>query len=322
MTTILAVKSMSLVTPSDTLVTEKLAEYAKNADGAFAANTINAIASDTAHFSAWCHSHGATALPTTAQTLADYIRDMMGSYAPATIRRRMASIAHMHRAAGLADATKEDKVKLALRRMARMKRNRQKQASPITENDVSAILATTGNSLIDLRDKVLLLMARDMLARRSELTAIRIQDISFQDDGAATVLIGRSKTDQEGDGVHMWISQRTASAIQKWLVASNINDGYLLRSVRRGGHTIGKKLSDRCASERFKLMAERAGITSDNISGHSARIGMAQDLAAAGADLPELMTAGRWKSPKMPARYIERTVAARGAVAKYHEQRR
>ena len=36
------------------------------------------------------------------------------------------------------------------------------------------------------------------------------------------------------------------------------------------------------------------------------RVGMAQDLAASGVELPELMTADRWKNPLMPARYTER----------------
>ena len=33
------------------------------------------------------------------------------------------------------------------------------------------------------------------------------------------------------------------------------------------------------------------------------RVGMAQDLAAAGTELPAPMTAGRWASPAMSARY-------------------
>ena len=45
---------------------------------------------------------------------------------------------------------------------------------------------------------------------------------------------------------------------------------------------------------------------------------MAQDLSAAGAELPELMTAGRWDSPTMPARYTEAQAAGKGAVARYH----
>ena len=37
---------------------------------------------------------------------------------------------------------------------------------------------------------------------------------------------------------------------------------------------------------------------------------MAQDLARAGIELPSLMTAGRWKTPVMPAHYIRNEVAA------------
>ena len=45
---------------------------------------------------------------------------------------------------------------------------------------------------------------------------------------------------------------------------------------------------------------------------------MVQDLAAAGVELPALMTAGRWKSSRMPGRYTERQAAGRGAVARYY----
>jgi hypothetical protein len=48
---------------------------------------------------------------------------------------------------------------------------------------------------------------------------------------------------------------------------------------------------------------------------------MAHDLVAGGADLKVIMQAGRWKSPAMPARYAERLLAGRGAVARYHERR-
>ena len=38
---------------------------------------------------------------------------------------------------------------------------------------------------------------------------------------------------------------------------------------------------------------------------------MAQDLSAVGAELPEIMTVGRWEIPTMPARY---THAARRGI--------
>ena len=49
---------------------------------------------------------------------------------------------------------------------------------------------------------------------------------------------------------------------------------------------------------------------------------MAQDLAATGVELPALMTAGQWKSSKMPVRYTERQAAGRGAVDRYYQDDR
>ena len=47
---------------------------------------------------------------------------------------------------------------------------------------------------------------------------------------------------------------------------------------------------------------------------------MAQDLAAEGYSLAQLMTAGRWTNPAMPARYTRNQAAARNAVAQYYRQ--
>ena len=63
-----------------------------------------------------------------------------------------------------------------------------------------------------------------------------------------------------------------------------------------------------------------SGFLGEGFTGHSGRVGMAQDLASTGTELPALMTAGRWKNSKMPARYTERQAAGRGAVAKYYQE--
>ena len=52
--------------------------------------------------------------------------------------------------------------------------------------------------------------------------------------------------------------------------------------------------------------------------GYSGRVGMAQDLVKGAVELPGLMTAGRWKRSKLPARYTEGQAAGRGAVARYY----
>jgi len=71
----------------------------------------------------------------------------------------------------------------------------------------------------------------------------------------------------------------------------------------------------------MKKLAKRGRIAHERVSGHSLRAGMAQDLVGAGAELPAVMQAGRWRTPAMPARYAERLLAARGAVARYYERR-
>ena len=68
---------------------------------------------------------------------------------------------------------------------------------------------------------------------------------------------------------------------------------------------------------RIKRAALEAGL-GEGFSGHSPRVGMAQDLARAGIELPRLMTAGRWRSPRMPALYTRNEMLAKGAVAEFY----
>ena len=51
-------------------------------------------------------------------------------------------------------------------------------------------------------------------------------------------------------------------------------------------------------------------------SGHSVRIGVAQDMVSAGFSLPEIMLSGGWKSPEMVSRYSEHLQVRKGAAAK------
>ena len=62
-------------------------------------------------------------------------------------------------------------------------------------------------------------------------------------------------------------------------------------------------------------MAHTAKIEID-LTGHSARVGTAQDMVAAGFSLAEIMQAGGWKTPDMIARYSEHLQARNGASAK------
>ncbi len=306
----------SLAAPANDDPKAGLAVYIASIVGAYSPKTLRILFDDFTRFDDWCEAHGFASAPADPDTLAIYVDHMARTYAPATVRRHLASIAHALKALGEEDATKAKAVRLAVRKMDRRLGTRQKQAAAITEKDVAEIINTTGNTLIDLRDVAMLLTARDLLARRSELVNITVEELSFHGERGATVLIPKSKTDPSGKGSVSWLSSQTVTLIKAWLKASGVTSGHLFRSVSKSGR-VGRCLSGRDVARRFKVLAHRAGMNPDTISGHSCRVGMTQDLTAAGAELAELMIAGRWKSPQMPARYAERAVAERGAVAKY-----
>jgi hypothetical protein len=57
----------------------------------------------------------------------------------------------------------------------------------------------------------------------------------------------------------------------------------------------------------------------EQVSGHSVRVGADPDLLALNIDLASVMQAGRWKSTRMPMRYGEEVLAARGGMARAAE---
>jgi integrase len=297
-----------------------------------APSTLRAIRTDVRRWTTWCRLVRTGSLPARPMDLAAFVDAHADTWSPATLRRVLASIARVHRVLGLPDPTKDEEVRVALRGMARRRaeagKGRQRQAAGLTERAVDAMLATLGDRLIDLRDRALLLAGRDLLARRSELVALGVSDLAPSDEGGATVLIGRSKTDQEGQGTYRYLGPETYAAVRAWLDAAGLADGPLFRSVHVTGK-VGAKLHEANINDVFKKLARRAapalrrrGIDPDGISGHSCRVGMAQDLVAAGFDVAAIMQAGRWKSSAMVARYTERLQVARGAIAQYHAQRR
>ena len=143
---------------------------------------------------------------------------------------------------------------------------------------------------------------RDAMLRRAEAAAIRWSDIEQTSDGSGRLNIERSKTDQTGEGSTAYLSPATIDALSQ--------------IPRKGESVFGLSASQIC--RRIQAAAEAAGLGS-GFSGHSCRVGMAIDLARAGTDMTSLMNAGRWRSPRMPARYTRNEVAGRNAVARLYQ---
>ena len=286
------------------------------AGGALSTNTERAMRSDLAIYAAWCDERAVPALPANAETIAAFVDAMAKVRAPASVRRYVASIAAAHRALGLGKTARSEPVRRALQRMHRRKGRRQEQAKGLTGALRERLLDAAGDELIDARNRALLAVAYDTLLRRGELVSLQLTDIVEELDGSATVLVRRSKADPEGRGATVYLARDSVALVREWLARSAVGEGMVFRSLCRG--EVGKRLDASQVPRIFKAMAERAGLpveVVERISGHSTRVGAAQDMVAGGIGMAAILHAGRWKTTAMVNRYGERLLARRSGAA-------
>ena len=294
-------------------------------DHEMAANTLRNYRSQWLAFRSWAIGRGESPLPAEPAQVAAYLAERIESrgHRPATLRAAASAIAFIHRRTGHEDLCASADVKRVLRSAARKAGQAQKQAKGLTADALAAIEATTAESrrargrgferaeTAEKRgrlDIALIRLMRDAMLRVSEAASLHWDDLSEDPDGTGRLLIRRSKTDREGAGAVAYVSAPTMAALA------------LTRNGAPPDQTMFS-LGPSQISKRIKRAALAAGL-GEGFSGHSPRVGMAQDLARAGIELPSLMTAGRWRSPMMPALYTRNETASRGAVAQFYRDHR
>lgn len=319
-------------------------------------NTRRAFRSDLAIWGEWCRRRRLDPPKAQASDVAAYVRELAGidlsaeeTRAMATIERYLVSIGWAYRMAGLEDPTVAPLVRLEKKAARKALGVRQRQArairfkgdiadfdSPASGVCLAHLLKACRRDLLGLRDAALLRVAYDSAARRSELVAIDVDHIEGPDgEGAGTLFIPSSKTDQEGEGAYAYLSPATMAAIDRWRAAASIARGALFRRIethfdgsvaaigRMALHpnsiTLIYRRLIRSAFDK-KLLgamgeADVARWIAD-VSSHSIRVGVAQDNFAADESLPAIMQAYRWRDPRTVMRYGARLVTKSGASAR------
>jgi integrase len=301
----------------------------QRAQGAYPPNTRKAWACDWAVFIGFCESLKVCPLPATSETVAAFVRFCReAAKKPATVRRYLSTIALAHRVAKLMNPCDDEAVRLEIKGLTNIVSVRQRQARALGWEQIKQFLDTAGRSLPATRERALICVAYDTMARRSELVAFDLDDFRFLTDGTGRALIRRSKTDQVGEGNAAYLSRTTVRYLKLWLDAAQITEGAVLRRVigrgtaqdlPAGRGRIAERLSVDAIAQAFKRVAKWIKMPADEVaqvSGHSIRIGATQDLLALNIDLASVMQAGRWKTNRMPMRYGEHVLAARGGMAR------
>lgn len=285
-----------------------LAQTMAKIEGAYAPATIRAYRENFEKFISYCSKVDACPIPAMPDTVANYVAAISdGSLKSSSIRLTVASISAIHRFNQLPDPTKDAEVTLQLRRTYRQLGRAQAQAYGINQNLLQKMLSAANLSNNKTRDIALLLLAHDSMCRRSELVSIEFEDIQNPDEpDHLKIRLRKSKTDQERIGRWLYLTDQTKQAIHEWIQESGISNGPLFPGRRSNGKNA--PLGADQISRIFKRIATRAGIEPaivEHISGHSMRVGAAQDLLSSGASLPIIMNRGRWTKVDTVMRYVE-----------------
>jgi len=275
--------------------------------GAYAPNTLKSYYSDGRTFVDWCGERNIEPFPITSETLCAYIECLQANAAYSTIRRRVSSLRRLNKMLGFADHTRTEEVYLAIRRLKRSKCMEQNQAVGINHDILVKMIAAQPDTLAGTRNRALLSLGYDFLARRSELVAIRSEDLKFTQDGALKGMIRKSKTDQYGKGRLVFGSNRSAKLVRKWLRLKPAEIQPVFCAINHG-RCEDRAICDRNVNDIIKrgvVKVKRCERPSDlEVSGHSLRVGAAQDLLIKGYDLAAIMRAGGWSDPSTVSRYL------------------
>ena len=281
----------------------------KRLDGAYAPSTMRSYYADVEAFERWCvENRIKDPFPASVETVCRFLEDQGKYKAPSTVRRRLYAIRKVHRLLRLPDPTHDEDINLAFRRVRRAQAVRPRQAKGLTRHYLDKFLESEPDSPWGLRNRAMLALGYELLTRRSELIALRNQDIVERADGTLRVLIRRSKADPFGEGRIAFTSKRTADLLQEWLSYRGPEIEWLFCPIYQG------KLINRCLETTtvrrvIKEAAQRCGMRAEQVasfSGHSMRVGAAQDLLKRGFDTAAIMRAGGWKSVNVLARYLEK----------------
>ncbi len=184
-------------------------------EGSTSSATKAAYRSDWARFERWATAGGHAVLPASPMVVAAYLTgaaeerkpDGRAKFGSASLSRWASSINQIHTAAGFPAPGRSEVVRRALSGVRRTRKAPPRRRSPLLLADVRTLSEAMRPSMLvwpaamaGHRDAALLLMGFAGAHRRSELTALRISDVTVHPADGLHVRVRSSKTDQEGQG--------------------------------------------------------------------------------------------------------------------------
>jgi site-specific recombinase XerD len=272
-----------------------------------AENTTRAYAADLEDFRHWCKKYDREWLPAQPKTIGLYLGARADELSLATLERRLAAIASLHKEEGYESpaSVAEGPLRKIWKGIVREKTRQQDGAPPLMVEDLRSIIehlprysssedGPTGRlTLTALRDRALLLVGWTGALRRSELVALTTEDVEFIEGEGVNVYVRRSKADQEGTGLVKGLPYGSnketcpVTALRQWMQAANRQvdgtfEGDIFRRFYRGESIGESAMTAQYVSMVLKRHAESAGLDPEAYSAHSLRAGFITQAIRAG----------------------------------------
>jgi site-specific recombinase XerD len=264
-------------------------------------------------------SHGMPAHVEETLRAGDHLRSD-GPHASATVKRRLAHWATLHRWKGLESPLGTPAIRtslrLAVRASARPRRRKSRRA--VTRDILDRLLAICqSDRLADTRDFAILLVAfASGGRRRSEVAKLRLEQLSIEADvpldpddpnsprlPCMAISLGRTKTAQADDDARVLLIGPPVTALREWLERADIKKGAVFRAVDRWEGLGERALTPQAINLILKRRCAMAGLDPVEFSAHGLRSGYLTEAAQNGVSLPEAMQQSQHRSVQQAASY-------------------
>lgn len=251
-------------------------------------------------------------IPATAKMISAYLARFAGTLATATLQHRLIAIHRAHVDSGLPSPVSEAEVRRTMEGIRRTHGTAQRRVKALLKDDLLEVLAFIDKQkpMKAARDRALLLVGFAGAFRRSELVALRVEDITAYDHGIE-LLLRRSKTDQAGKGRTVFIpaakGQRCpVASLAQWLTLYGATKGPLFPAMNRHDQVVHASLSPQSVALIVKQAVSRCkgAAAASAFSGHSMRAGYVTSAAEIGLQPYQIRQVTGHRSDVTLAKYI------------------
>lgn len=269
-----------------------------------APNTTRAYTAHLKRFSTWCAEHGHQPLPASVDALVGFCTYLAeAGKKVGTVQQHCAAISKAHAVRGVDSPTDDKQFKIFMDGVRRLHGVRQKQAPAFSLAQLKQLVRSLDvETVAGLRDRAILLLGFTGAFRRSELTALNVQDLRFTED-CLVVSLGRSKTNQLGDYEEKAIFYSPESAVcpirslKAWLAQLARTEGPVFVMLRKGSRLTTNRLSD----QTINTLVQR--YLGPGYTAHSLRASFVTVAKLNGADDSKIMNQTKHKTSAMIRRY-------------------